>query len=158
MVATSIEALFPPTPYTLIPTADIRAGKMWKLTACGIMSFASTGTLILNPFYGTSTGGVTMGANSTALPNQGVTTAQPWWLEFMMTCRTVGLPGVNSTFIGHGFFMTNTTFVASTSIAYMTIGGTVATGDPTLGGICIGKTLSVAGTMTTQQIALQSLN
>jgi hypothetical protein len=158
VVATSETSLWQAS-LTTIPTADVRPGKMWKVTAAGIMSYASTGTLILTPRWGTTTGGNPFGPNSTALTNAGATTNQPWWLEFMVTCRAIGLTGAFSTFIGHGLFFSNTTFNGTTAQPPCAFGGTiVTTGDPAAGGLFIGWTLSVAGTVTTQQVAMQSLN
>lgn len=121
------------------------------------MSFASTGTLTITPRWGLTTGGVTMGA-SVAQTTPGATTNQPWFLDFVAVVRTVGAPGANSTVIGTGRFHTNATGSAGTAVS-LALGGTSATVDVSIAtGICIGWTLSVAGTVTPQFAYIQSLN
>jgi hypothetical protein len=155
LTATTIEALWPAATYTPIAAGDAnRPGKMYRLTAGGIMSFAATGTLIITPNVGTATGGATLGASVTQT-TPGVTTAQPWFLDALVVIRTVGTGG---TCVLQGTFTTNATGTAGTSVSFA-FGGTSATIDTTVAnGITIGKTLSVAGTVTPQSVAWQSLN
>jgi hypothetical protein len=158
VTATTETILWNVSNYTPIAANDCRPGKIYKVTAGGIMSFAGTGALTITPRFGLTVGaGITMGA-SVALTTPGVTTNQSWWLEFCCVCRTVGAPGVNSTVIGTGFFATNGTGGAGTDVG-VTFGGTSATVDVSIAtGICIGWTLSVAGTVTPQYAFIQSLN
>lgn len=158
VVATSETALWNPSNYTPINANDARPGKIYKVTAGGIMSFASTGTLLITPRWGLTTAGITMGANVTAVTTPGVTTNTPWTLEFVCICRTVGAPGANSTVIGTGKFVTGNLGTAGTAVAFA-FGGTSATVDVSIAtGICIGWTLSVAGTVTPQYAFIQSMN
>jgi len=145
--------------YTPIAANDARPGKIWRVTAGGIMSFAATGTLVITPRFGlTVAAGITMGASVVALTTPGATTAHPWTMDFTCVCRTVGAPGVNSTVIGTGVFHTGIPSAGSLP-ATQTFGGTSATVDVSIAtGICIGWTLSVAGTITPQYVFIQSLN
>lgn len=155
IVATTETGLFQASQIT-IPALDVRPGKMWKLTAGGLVTTGGSGTLVITPRWGTTTSGITIGANAAQTVPISITN-QPWTLEFNCICRTIGLAGVNSTFIGTGFFTSNATGTAGTSFQ-VNFGGTSATGDPTLGGLFIGWTLSVAGSVTPLYCILQSLN
>ena len=158
VTATTETGLWVVPQYTPINAYEARAGKWWKLTAGGIMSFAATGTLIITPRVGTTTGGITLGPNTTAVTTPGITTANPWRMEFDLICRTLGAAGANSTFIGTGSFITDGLGTAGTSVAFA-FGGTSASADYTVAtGLFIGWTLSVAGTVTPQWINWQSMN
>jgi len=159
VTATTETILWNVSNYTPIAANDCRPGKIYKVTAGGIMSFASTGTLTITPRFGlTVAAGISMGPNVVAVTTPGATTAHPWTLEFNCICRTVGAPGVNSTVIGTGHFITGTPGAAGAAVA-TSFGGTSATVDVSIAtGICIGWTLSVAGTITPQYVYIQSLN
>ena len=157
LVATSEEALIP-TLYTGIAATESYAGKVWKLTAGGIMSWAATGTLTLTPRLGLVIGGITMGVSVIALTTPGATTNHSWFLEALLTCRTLGLAGANSTFILNGMFWSSGIGTLGTGTT-QSFGGTVATADATIAtGLWIGKTLTVAGSMQCQQSVFESLN
>jgi hypothetical protein len=159
VTATTETALWDPRLYTPIAAYEAVPGKIFKVTAGGIMSFAATGTLIITPRWGTTVAGVTMGASVVALTTPGATTAHPWYLEFVAVCRTTGaFGGANGTAIGTGTFSTGIPAAGSLP-ATQTFGGTSAAIDTTLAaGICIGWTLSVAGTVTPQFAFIQTLN
>lgn len=159
-VATTETALFPAAQYSPINIGDMRAGKMYKLSAGGIYSTNTTGTLIITPRFGQSG---TIGSNITMGPNAAATvpvslTNVPWYLEFTCVVRTVGLAGTNSTVMGTGVFVGSGTGSVGTALSFA-IGGTSASVDATIAqGITIGWTLSVAGSCTPMWCALQSLN
>lgn len=159
VTATTETILWNVSRYTPIAANDARAGKIYKVTAGGIMSFAATGTLIITPRFGLTVGaGITMGPNVVAVTTPGATTAHPWTLEMNCIVRTIGDPGVNSTVIGTGWFITGTPGAAGAAVA-VSFGGTSATVDVSIAtGICIGWTLSVAGTVTPMYAFIQSLN
>lgn len=157
VTATAETGLWVVPQYTPINAYEARAGKWWKLTAGGIMSFASTGTVTITPRVGTTTGGITLGANVVAVTTPGATTAHPWTMEFNLTCRTLGAAGANSTFIGTGWFITGTPGAAGAAVA-VSFGGISASADYTVAtGLFIGWTLSVAGTITPQYVHWQSM-
>jgi hypothetical protein len=158
--ATSELALFPNVSQIAIPTADVRPGKVWRLTAGGIMTLAaSSTTLIITPRWGTTTSGVTLGASAAQTVAQ-ATAASAWWLTGLLMCRAVGLSGTNSTFIAQGIFHGGGVLATASSGIQLPFGGTQsASCDPTLGGFFIGMTFATTGTtMTPQVVCLQSLN
>jgi hypothetical protein len=157
VVATSETALWNPANYSPIAANDARPGKIYQVKAGGIMSFATTGSLTITPRWGLTTGGITLGANVITFTAPGAgTTANAWYLEFTCIVRTVGAPGANSTVVGTGFFIAGDTATASCAIPF---GGTSGTVDVSVAtGLCIGWTLSVAGTITPQWVVMQSLN
>jgi hypothetical protein len=156
ITATTETALWNAAQFTPIPANICRAGQIWELRAGGIMSFAATGALTITPRFGlTVAAGITMGA-SIAKTGPTATTNQPWSLFMSIIIRTVGAPGVNSTVIGTGHFITNALTTAGSEFA-QTFGGTSATVDLSINsGITIGWTLSVAGTCTPQYCYLVS--
>lgn len=159
VTATTETILWNVSQYTPIAANDARPGKIYHMTAGGIMSFAGTGALTITPRFGlTVAAGITMGASVVALTTPGATTAHPWVMEFYCVVRTVGAPGANSTVIGTGTFSTGIPSGGSLP-ATQTFGGTSATVDVSIAtGICIGWTLSVAGTVTPQYAFIRSLN
>jgi hypothetical protein len=158
ITATSETALWNPAQYTPIAANDARPGKIYRVTAGGIMSFAATGTLTITPRWGLTVAGITMGASVVALTTPGATTAHPWTLDFTCVVRTVGAPGANSTVIGCGAFHTGIPAAGSLP-GTQVFGGTSATVDVSIStGICIGWTLSVAGTVTPMYAFIQSIN
>lgn len=159
VTATSETILWNVSQYSPIAANEAVPGKVWRLTAGGIMSFAATGTLIITPRFGLTVGaGITMGASVVALTTPGATTAHAWYMQMMIACRTVGAPGANSTVMGTGFFCSGIPAAGSLP-ATQVFGGTSATVDVSIAtGICIGWTLSVAGTVTPQWVTFESLN
>src|SRR5574341_270697 len=144
VTATAETGLWVVPQYTPIHAYEARPGKVWKLSAGGIMSFAATGTLIVTPRVGTSTSGITLGPNVNAQTTPGATTANPWIMEFYLTCRTIGAAGNNSKFIGTGSIICGALGSAGTAVA-IPFGGTEASADYTVEtGLFIGWTLSVA--------------
>lgn len=158
VVATTETALWNVSNFSPINANDPRPGKIYRVTAGGIMSFGATGTLTITPRVGLVIGGITLGASVVALTTPGATTAHAWSLEMIVICRTVGAPGANSTLIGSGFFITGIPSAGSLPGSQV-FGGTSATADISIAtGIWMGWTLTVAGTVTPQYAYIQSLN
>ena len=158
ITATTETALWSAAEYTPINARDARPGKIYRVTAGGLVSFATTGALTITPRLGLTTSGVTMGAN-VAQTVQGVAiTNAAWALDFTMVVRTLGVAGANSTVVGTGSFTAQGSGAANTGMS-VCFGGTVATVDLTVAtGITFGWTLSVAGSVTPQYAFIQSLN
>ena len=157
LVGTTEEVLVP-TLYTGIAATESYAGKVWKLTCGGIMSWAATGTLTLTPRLGLVIGGATLGVSVVAVTTPGATTAHAWRAEFTLVCRTFGLAGANSTFVGTGNFISSGIGTLGTGTV-QSMGGTVATAEATIAtGLWLGKTLTVAGSITTQWAVFESLD
>jgi hypothetical protein len=144
---------------TGIPAFDPKVGKIYKVIAGGIMSTAASGTLIITPRWGTTTGGVTLGASVTQTVPINLS-AVAWRLEFELQFRTINnITATQSTAVGTGIFHSAGTAATAGSAFSLTFGGTAGTVDTTSAqGIFIGWTLSVAGSVTPKFVYLQSLN
>lgn len=158
ITGTTETGLWLPASYSPIAANEAVPGKVWRVSAGGIMSFAATGTLTLTPRFGLTTSGITMGASVVPLTTPGATTANAWWMQFTCVCRTVGAPGANSSVIGTGMWCSG--FPAAGSLpATCMLGGTSAAVDVSIAtGLFIGWTLSVAGTVTPQWVTMEALN
>lgn len=151
LVATTAEALWLATSFTPIFANEPKAGRVFTVKAGGILSTGASGTLILIPQYG-ALGGTTLGTSQTVTVPINMTNV-PWRLEFDLVFRTIGAVGANSTCIGTGTFSTCpfTSAPAAGISCVIPFGGTSATVDATINsGITFSKTLSVAGSFTTQ--------
>lgn len=159
VVATVETILWNVSQFTPIAPNDCRPGKIYKVTAGGIVTTGASGTLTITPRFGlTVAAGITMGASIAQTVPVSLTNV-PWELSFTAVCRTVGAPGANSTMIGTGTFSMAGTAATAGSGMNVNFGGTSATVDVSIAtGVCIGWTLSVAGSVTPQFAFLQSLN
>lgn len=157
LTSTSAEALWIGATYTPIFANDPKAGKIYCVRAGGIMSTGASGTLILAPQYG-ALGGTALGASVTQTTVVSLTNV-PWYLQFDLVFRTIGATGANSTCIGTGFFTCAGAAATAGNAFLLSFGGTSASVDATANsGITISKTLSVAGSFTTQFAYIFSRN
>lgn len=157
LTSTSAEALWLGATFTPVFANDPKAGKIYVVEAGGIISTGASGTLILTPQYGVL-GGTTFGSSVTQTVPINLSNV-PWYLRFVFAFRTIGAAGANSTCIGTGFFAAGATAATAGSGFLLTFGGTSATVDATINsGITISKTLSVAGSVTTQYAFIHSKN
>jgi hypothetical protein len=144
--------------YTPVPALDARAGKIYQVTAGGLLSSAATpGTITITPRWGTTTGGNSLGA-SQALTMTASITSQPWFMQFTLVFRQVGAAASTSTCVGTGFMKWQTTSGASQQLVF---GGTVVTtaDTTTAQGIFIGNTFSLTTANNTPLfVYIQSLN
>jgi len=143
-----------PTTFTSLAANDLKAEKVIRITAWGLMTTAasSPGTLTITPRYGTSTGGTTLGISAASATLTTSQTNVAWYLTATATCRTVGSSG---TMVLGGIIVCNAAFAAP-----LAFGGTTATVDTTAAsGIFIGVTLgSASDSMTTKGVAFETLN
>jgi hypothetical protein len=155
LVSTSIEAMWPAAQYTPITLGQAtRAGKVFEIKAGGIWSTGASGTLIITPNVGTATGGATLGASATVTVPVSLTNV-PWFIHALAVIRTTGSAG---TIMLTGHFFSGAV-AAGTGSLVVAFGGTSAAIDTTAAsGITIGKTLSVAGSVTTMHALMQGLN
>ena len=158
VVATTETALWPAAQFSPINVGDMKAGKIYKLSAGGIWTTNTSGTLIITPRFGQSAtigSNITLGASATMTPTFSMTNV-PWYLELTCIIRTIGLIGANSTAMGTGFFTTAGVATQGLTFAF---GGVSAAVDATIAqGLVIGWTLSVAGSVTPEWVTMQSLN
>ena len=158
IVATTETALWNVASFSPIAPNDCRPGKIYKVTAGGIITTGASGTLTITPRFGLTVAGVTMGASIAQTVPVSLTNV-PWELSFTTVCRTVGAPGANSTVIGTGTYSMAGTAATAGSGMNVNFGGTSAAVDVSIAtGVCIGWTLSVAGSVTPQYVFIQSLN
>jgi hypothetical protein len=158
--STSAVGLYNSLQYALIPAYESRPGKRWKLSAAGIITTGASGTLIIAPSISTSNAaGTTLGTSITqTTPVSSL--SGPWWLVMDLVCTATGAPGgANSTIKGWGFFISGGVAATANSGMNITFGGTAATYDHSVNqSIWISKTLSVAGSWTTQFVDLIDMN
>jgi hypothetical protein len=160
VVATVETGLWNVAQFTPIGGGDARDRKIYRVCAGGIWSTAAgAATLIITPRFGTTTGGITLGASGAQTVPVSLVNV-PWSMEFTLVVRSVGAPGGNSTIVGTGFFRTQGTLATAGSGMIVSFGGTVVTtADLSVaGGVFIGWTLSVAGSCTPEYAFIQSLN
>lgn len=147
-VATTAVDMWSGARYTPIFGFEPKAGRIYVVRAAGMITTAATGALTVTPFYGTNTG-VALGA-SIAQTVPASSLSGSWSLYFELLFRTIGAPGVNSTCVGHGYFISGGVAATANSGLQVTFGGTAATVDASVNkDITIQKTLSVAGSFTT---------
>jgi hypothetical protein len=146
--------------YTLIPGYDPRPGKVYVVEAGGLITTASTGALTISPSISTSNAaGTTLGASiAQTVPVSSL--SGPWWMRFVLTVLTTGDPGgANATIKGTGIFQSGGVAATANSGLDVTFGGTSASFDHSVNqSIWISKTLSVAGSWTTQYVLLYAMN
>jgi hypothetical protein len=158
ITSTSETAMWLSSMYSPINIGDPRPGKAYKVSAGGIYTTNTSGTLTITPRIGLTTSGVTLGASGAQTVPVSVTGA-PWYLEFTMVIRTIGIAASTATAIGNGFFVGQGTVATAGTALSLAFGGTSATFDATSAqGITIGWTLSVAGSCTPEWVVMQSLN
>jgi hypothetical protein len=154
--ATTAVGMYNSLRYALIPAYDSRPGKKYILEACGLITTAATGALTISPSISTSNAaGTTLGA-SIAQTVPASSLSGPWYLRMILICRATGDPGgANSTLLGHGVFHSGGVAGTANTGLTVTFGGTSATYDHSVSqSIWISKTLSVAGSWTTQFVDL----
>ena len=146
--------------YCVIPAYDSRPGKVYVLEAGGLITTAATGALTISPTISTTNAaGATLGASiAQTVPVSSV--SGPWYLKMMLCCRSTGDPGgTNASILGHGFFISGGVAATANSGLQVTFGGTAAAYDHAVTqSIWISKTLSVAGSWTTQFVDFAAMN
>jgi len=157
---TTAEGIWNSLQYTLIPAYDSRPGKLYVVEAGGLITTAATGALTLAPSISTTNAaGVTLGTSiAQTVPVSSL--SGPWYLRLVLICLTTGAPGgTNSTIKGTGFFQAGGVAATANSGLDLTFGGTSAAYDHSVNqSIFFNKTLSVAGSWTTQWVTLSVPN
>lgn len=146
--------------YALIPAYDSRPGKVYIVEAAGLITTAATGTLTISPTISTANAaGVTLGA-SIAQTVPASSLSGPWSLRMKCVCTATGAPGgANSTMRAWGWFMSGGVAATANSGLQIAFGGTNAAYDHSVNqSIWVSKTLSVAGSWTTQYCDLSAMN
>jgi hypothetical protein len=156
--------LWTPNLWSFIPAFDPRAGKAYKISGGGICQSATGINWTFTPRYGqsaTPSSNLLLGA-SAVVPSGGVIPASsPWYFEFTLAFRSLGVAASGSSVTGNGFVVWPTTAVLASQVISM--GGTVAaTADQTTAqGLILSATCgtsSATNSIQAQWIALQALN
>jgi hypothetical protein len=159
-VTTTIVGMYNSLQYAIIPAYDSRPGKVYQLEAAGIITTGATGALTISPSISTSNAaGTTLGASiAQTVPVSSL--SGPWFLKMKLVCTATGAPGgANSTMRSWGWFVSGGVAATANSGMQITFGGTNAAYDHSvMQSIWIGKTLSVAGSWTTQYVDLSCMN
>lgn len=158
-ITATTETVLIPTALTPIPANEPRAGKVYELTVGGTCTTGTAGTLIITPRYGLVIGGTTLTASPTQNYVPSITTA-PFLYRCLLTIRSVGLPGANSTVLCTGVWTSggavataaSATTVTHTSAAAISVDTSVASG------LWIGVTFSVAPSVIPLWHVWRSLN
>lgn len=154
--------LWTPAIWTPIPANDMRAGKIYKVSCGGILS-TTTGTnnLTITARCGqssTPSSNVSLGA-TTAVTQTVSLSSVPWYAEFTLGIRSLGLAASGATGTGNGFFTVGD--VTTTAGKVMAFGGTVATtiDNTAATGLILSATWSAASnSITCQWVCLRSYN
>jgi hypothetical protein len=146
--------------YTLIPAYDPRPGKVYVIEAGGLITTAATGALTLAPSISTTNAAGTTLGSSIAQTVPASSLSGPWFMKLVLVVLTTGDPGgTNSTIKGTGHFVGGGVAATANSGLTITMGGTSAAFDHSVNqSIFLNKTLSVAGSWTTQWVTLYALN
>ena len=155
--------LWNPALWTPINAFDPQPGKAYHLRCGGIISTTGTPTITFTPRWGQSATvatNVTLGA-SIALTTGSALANVPWFAEFVLGFRQLGIAASGATATGNGFVVIGGP--AATASQVVTIGATVPTNldHTTAQGLILTATWgtnSASNTITTQWTFLTSLN
>ncbi len=155
------EALLWPYTWTAMTAQFLDVGEMIQIHATGIMTTAasSPGTLTINPRWGTSTSGTTLGISNTSTTLATSLSNVAWVLDFIAVMRAVSLSATSSTATGAGHFHCQS-IGSATAPGTMVLGGTVATVDTVSAeALVFGAVMgSASDTMTTELVCFELIN
>jgi len=153
--------LWVPALWTPIGAYDPKPGKLYILRCGGVISTTGTPTLTVNINYGASATPASNLALGAAVGPFTLATlsAAPWYAEFVLGFRQLGIAASGATATGNGFLALG----PSGSQSYQALGGTVVTtaDHTTAQGLVLDVTwgtASASNTITAQFTSLQSLN
>ena len=151
--------LFSPSQWSPIAANYASPGQQWIIDASGIMTLVS-GTVAMTGRIGTSAtpaSNTIIGAASSAATGTAAT-AQPWILRGLITIRTLGLPGANSTLVGRFRLDCPAAFQGAGVAGSILFGGTATIDLSIAQGLAISFTPSVSTTsFTPEQISWRSI-
>lgn len=154
--------LWDPGLWALIPALTMRAGTTYKVSFGGVFGTTATPTIVYTARCGTNNSapptGTTLGASPTV--TLGTATAQPFYGEFTMGVRSIGVAASGATVTGNGFAV-HCGAAAATISPVVCFGGAVPTTvDHTvaqaLGVSIIWGANSASNTLTPQWMTFQS--
>lgn len=154
--------LWVPALHTAISAYDVKPGKAYLLRCGGVISTTGTPTILFTPTFGQSaTPGSNVSLGATTTFTLGTLTAAPWWAEFVLGIRSIGVAASGATGTGNGFVIIGGAAGAVGQAVPM--GGSVPTtlDHTTAQGLVLDVTWgtsSASNTITAQWTLLQSLN
>lgn len=154
------ESVLIPTALCPIAANEPRAGKVYELTVGGTITTGVAGTMIITPRYGLVIGGVSLGPSPTQNYVPSITTA-PFLYRCLLAFRSIGLPGVNSTAVCTGQWLSGgavATAASQSSVQHTTVGAAISVDTSVASGLWIGVTVSVAPSIIPQWHLWRSLN
>lgn len=154
--------LWAPALWTPIAAYDPKPGKVYILRCGGIISTTGTPTIVFNPTFGqsaTPASNIALGATTTW--TLGTLSSAPWYAEFVLGFRQLGIAASGATCTGNGFVVVGG--AAGAVGQSVPMGGTVVTtaDHTTAQGLTLDMTWgtsSASNTITAQWTCLQSLN
>ena len=156
-IAGTTEALIYPAVFTQLFAFQPRIGQQLVITAGGVMTTPASAatTLTLNPRWGTSTAGLTLGISNTSATATVSQTNVPWFMHFLATVRDIGAAASSMTIVGEGQFS-----CAAAIGAPLNLGGTIVTtaDNESVQGIVFGAILggSASWTMVTRNVLFET--
>jgi hypothetical protein len=143
-ITATTETVLIPTLYTPIPAFDPRAGKVYELAVGGTVTTGASGTLTIQPRYGTVIGGVALTVSPVQTVVPSITTA-PFIYRCYLAFRSIGLPGANSSVVCSGEWSSGGAIATAASATYVAHSGGPTSVDTTVASaLWIGLTFSVA--------------
>ncbi len=113
LTAAATASALPTYVLTTLPAGYWQIGRTWRITASGRVSFAVTTPGVFR--FDLRMAAVTV-FDTLALPGNIVAqTTVPWWMEILLTCRSVG-SGTSATLFGQGL-VTSTAFLNTAAVA-----------------------------------------
>lgn len=153
-VATTAVLMWNPLQFTKFYGDEARPGRIYHVIAGGLITTGATGTLTIAPSITTSNAAGTTLGTSIAQTVPASSLSGPWTLQAYFTVRTIGAPGgSNATMFGHGMFQSGGVAATANSGLNVTFGQVSAVFDQSVAqGLAFTKTLSVAGSFTTNNV------
>lgn len=154
ITGTTEAVLWPVSPWTAMMANQLQPGQIYRFTASGVMSTASStpGTLTLTPRWGTTSGGTSFGASAASATMTTSVSAAPWRLECELACRANGTAASS--------YLTGEFGCDQAGVARLMFGGPLTNIDTTTPqGLWIGATLgSASDNMTTRLVLVEAVN
>lgn len=153
------ETVLVPTLWTPINALEPKAGKVYELMVGGTCTTGIAGTLTITPRFGTTIGGVALGASGAQNYVPSITNA-PFLLKAYLSFRSIGLAGANSTCVCHGFWTQGGAVATASSETSVCFASTAAVSVDTsvASALWIGLTFSVAPSLIPRFHIWRSLN
>ncbi len=156
--------LWDPGIWALIPAFDMKAGKTYQVEFGGVMGTTGTPAISFRARCGTNNAAPPTGTDLGVGPTMtlGTFTAQPFYGEFQMGVRSLGVAASSATVTGNGFVICPGA-AAATTVATCVLGGLIPTTvDYTVNqGLAVSViwgTSNAANTLTPQWMIFRSLN